>query len=47
VAARQLYESMGFVAFGLERGFMLVDGVPQDELNMVHVLSERDTEASG
>ena len=47
VAARRLYESMGFVAFGLERGFMLVDGVPQDELSMVHVLAERDTDASG
>ena len=47
VAARQLYESMGFVAFGLERGFMLVDGVPQDELNMVHVLAKQDAGASG
>lgn len=47
VAARQLYESMGFVAFGLERGFMLVDGMPQDELNMVHVLPSRDTGATG
>ena len=46
VAARQLYESMGFVAFGLERGFMLVDGMPQDELNMVHVLPDRDAGAA-
>ena len=36
-----------FVAFGLERDFMLVDGMPQDELSMVHVLAERDTDASG
>jgi RimJ/RimL family protein N-acetyltransferase len=43
VAARHLYESMGFVAFGLERGFMLVDGVLHDELNMVHVLPDRDS----
>ncbi|MBS1200958.1 MAG: putative acetyltransferase YhhY [Proteobacteria bacterium] len=42
VAARRLYESMGFVAFGLERGFMLVDGVLHDELSMVHVLPDRD-----
>lgn len=47
VAARQLYESMGFVAFGLERGFMLVDGVLHDELSMVHVLPDRDAGAAG
>jgi len=34
------------VAFGLERGFMLVDGVPQDELSMVHVLPDRDAGAA-
>jgi len=47
VAARQLYESMGFVAFGLEHGFMLVDGVPHDELSMVLVLPVRDAGATG
>lgn len=46
VAARELYESMGFVAFGLERGFMLVDGVLHDELSMVHVLPDRDAGAA-
>lgn len=39
VAARRLYESMGFMPFGLERAFMLVDGVAHDELSMVHVLA--------
>lgn len=40
VAARRLYESMGFVPFGLERAFMRVDGVAHDELNMVHFLAD-------
>lgn len=30
-----LYEGAGFTRFGLERGFMLVDGVLHDELQMV------------
>lgn len=34
--ARRLYESLGFEAIGVERGFMIVDGVPQDELHMAH-----------
>lgn len=34
-AAKSLYESLGFVAFGLERAFQLVDGVFYDELHMV------------
>ena len=34
-AAIALYERMGFKAFGREPCFMLVDGVPQDELQMV------------
>lgn len=38
VAAIALYESMGFKAYGREPCFMLVDGVPQDEVQMVCVL---------
>jgi hypothetical protein len=34
-AAIALYESLGFETFGVERGFMLVDGVLHDELHMV------------
>lgn len=30
-----LYEDAGFKRFGLEHGFMLVDGTLQDELHMV------------
>ncbi len=37
VPAIALYEGAGFERFGLERGFMLVDGVLQDELQMVRV----------
>jgi ribosomal protein S18 acetylase RimI-like enzyme len=37
-AALALYESMGFMAYGREPCFMLVDGVPQDEVQMVCVL---------
>jgi RimJ/RimL family protein N-acetyltransferase len=33
-AAISLYESVGFEPFGLERGFLLVDGVLYDELHM-------------
>jgi RimJ/RimL family protein N-acetyltransferase len=33
-AAIQLYESLGFKAFGHEAGAMLVDGVLQDEVHM-------------
>jgi len=29
-----LYEALGFEPFGLERGFMLIDGVPHDEILM-------------
>jgi len=35
--AKQLYEACGFVPYGLERAFMVVDGVPQDEIHMVCV----------
>ena len=34
-AAIALYERTGFKAFGREPCFMLVDGVPQDEIQMV------------
>jgi RimJ/RimL family protein N-acetyltransferase len=34
-AAIALYKSVGFEPFGLERGFMRVDGVLHDELHMV------------
>ena len=33
-----LYERLGFVPFGVERGFMLVDGALQDEIHMVCAL---------
>ena len=39
-AAIALYESLGFETFGVERGFMLVDGVLHDELHMVRALSQ-------
>src|SRR5256885_877911 len=35
-AALALYKAMGFTEFGLERGCLLVDGVLQDEIHMVH-----------
>jgi ribosomal protein S18 acetylase RimI-like enzyme len=34
-AAVALYRKLGFVEYGLERGYLLVDGVPQDEFLMV------------
>lgn len=39
-AAIALYERMGFKAYGREPCFMLVDGVPQDEVQMVCFLHE-------
>lgn len=38
-AAIALYEAAGFTAFGLERGFMLIDGELHDELHMVRRVS--------
>jgi ribosomal protein S18 acetylase RimI-like enzyme len=35
-AAIALYQTAGFESFGFERGFMLVDGVLQDEMHMVY-----------
>lgn len=34
-----LYEAAGFTSFGLERGFMLIDGELHDELHMVRSVS--------
>ena len=40
VAAAALYKKLGFVQYGLERGFLLVSGVLHDEYQMVcHVRS--------
>jgi RimJ/RimL family protein N-acetyltransferase len=41
-AAIALYRSMGFEPFGLERGFMRVDGVLHDELHMALRLAKLD-----
>jgi RimJ/RimL family protein N-acetyltransferase len=38
-AAIPLYEGLGFTSFGLERNFMRVEGVPQDEIHMVKFIS--------
>lgn len=35
VEAIALYESFGFIPFGVERGFMLLDGQLHDEIHMV------------
>ena len=40
IAAVSLYKKLGFVEYGLERGYLLVGGVLQDEYQMVcHVAS--------
>jgi len=36
-AAKTLYEAMGFVAYGVERGCLMIDGVLHDEIHMVCV----------
>ena len=41
-AAIALYESAGFEPFGLERGFMRVDGVLHDELHMVLTVAKHE-----
>lgn len=38
-AAIALYESAGFEPFGVEHGFMLVDGVLHDELHMARFIA--------
>ena len=40
-AAIALYESLGFETFGLERGFLLVDGVLYDERHMVRAVARQ------
>jgi RimJ/RimL family protein N-acetyltransferase/catechol 2,3-dioxygenase-like lactoylglutathione lyase family enzyme len=37
-ASVALYRAAGFLPFGLERGFMMVEGAPQDEIHMVRRL---------
>jgi len=44
-AARALYESLGFEPFGLERAYLMHDGVPHDELHMVRVLVPHEGDA--
>ena len=39
-AAISLYESLGFRSFGIERGFMLLNGQLHDEVHMVCVLAQ-------
>jgi RimJ/RimL family protein N-acetyltransferase len=41
VAAIALYKRLGFVQFGFEPGFMLLDGELHDEMHMVCVLQRR------
>lgn len=41
-AAIALYESVGFEQFGLERGFLRVDGVLYDELHLMLRLTPRE-----
>lgn len=38
VEAIALYEALGFAPFGLERGFMLLDGELHDEILMVRIV---------
>jgi RimJ/RimL family protein N-acetyltransferase len=45
-AAIALYESVGFEQFGLERGFLRVDGVLYDELHMVLSLTSGEQSPS-
>lgn len=40
--AMALYESFGFEPYGQENGFMLVDGVPQDEVFMLRAVRPSD-----
>src|SRR5688572_3045896 len=42
VEAIKLYEAAGFTAFGIERGFMLLDGKLHDELHMVRNIDARN-----
>jgi ribosomal protein S18 acetylase RimI-like enzyme len=40
VAAIALYEGLGFKQYGLECGYMILDGTPQDEMHMVCFLEQ-------
>ena len=46
-AAIALYESLGFETFGLERGFLLADGVLHDELHMVRAVATPGVDSGG
>ena len=39
-ASIALYKSVGFEPFGVEKGFLLVDGVLYDEIHMTHVIAK-------
>ena len=41
-AAIALYERLGFVTYGVERGYLLVDGVLHDECQMVATIQSRE-----
>jgi RimJ/RimL family protein N-acetyltransferase len=41
-AAIALYKAAGFQAFGLERGFLLIDGVLHDEIHMARVINSME-----
>ena len=43
VEAIALYKSAGFTSFGIEHGFMLLDGVLQDEIHMVCTVEDIKT----
>ena len=38
-AAMALYEAVGFKSYGVERAFLLVDGIEQDEIHMAYVIA--------
>jgi RimJ/RimL family protein N-acetyltransferase len=38
-----LYEAAGFISFGVERGFMLLDGRLLDEIHMVRTVETAAT----
>lgn len=46
-AAVSLYKKLGFVEFGLERGYLLVDGVLHDEYQMVCHVPHRSPQDDG
>ena len=38
-AAMALYEAVGFKSYGVERAFLVVDGIEQDEIRMAYVIA--------